>query len=128
MKKFFLLSLSVVLFSCQHLGTKERTHLDTFSIAKYSLIAPNGKKIGPFYDTAIIVVRWQMQLSDTTHGSGFQWVSDTPSRYGRISDDTLRTPDHKPIFDTSHRPVFHYAYYPIPDSLFTPIIHYSHKP
>jgi hypothetical protein len=114
---------SIVNYSCQNLGTKNRSHFDTFSVAKYTVIAPNGKRVGPLFDSAILAIRWQMKLKDTTQGSGFAWVADTPNRYGRISDDTLRGPDHRPIYDTAHKPLWHYVFYTVPDSLFTPIIH-----
>lgn len=116
-----VIGLVVVFFSCQEKGTKERSRLDTFTVAKYWVIAPNGRKIGPVIDTAIYRVEVRYVFKDTSLGTGGHWQTDTTGKYGRISDDTLRDVFRRPILDSAHHAQFHYIYYALQDSLVTPV-------
>lgn len=116
-----ILAFLIAFSSCQLSPIKGHfvaNKLDTVGRSIYK-IRIQGRKdtLGPFMDTAINQIVSKLVLTDTEKNSGAHWETDTMG-WGRVSDDTLRGPDHKPLYDSLKHARIHYSYYPIlPKSL-----------
>lgn len=122
--KYFL-SLSLFLAACGGGSTKHANRMDTFPCTVFFIHSPGGKRLGPFLDTSVFVLSSRYVFKDSAAESGGHWSSDT-ARWVRISDDTARDKGGHPLFDDSHRPLWHYGYYQLPDSLVSPVTKFRH--
>lgn len=94
-------------------GKTHPTKLDTLHQALFKIRYPNGKLSVLYADTVICQISSKWVFKDSANNSGGHWVSDT-SAFGRVVEDTARDGFKKPLFDSLHRPIWHYTYYIIP--------------